>query len=127
METPLTPPAEKITGEVHRVRYENPDTGFAVLVMVDPDGKKFVACGVLAGNPPGKPASAVVATAVRAVAVAASVAVTVATVAAVSAVAVARSNGMPDQVRHDVLAKLSGCRNGGNRFFLSLWHIFPTL
>ena len=54
METPLTPPTVSITGEVHRVRYENPDTGFAVLVMLDPAGKKFVACGVLAGNPPGK-------------------------------------------------------------------------
>jgi len=54
LENPLTPPTTAITGEVHRVRYENPDTGFAVLVLVDPDGKKFVACGVLAGNPPGK-------------------------------------------------------------------------
>ena len=54
METPLTPQTVRITGEVHRVRYENPDTGFAVLVLLAPDGKKFVARGVLAGNAPGK-------------------------------------------------------------------------
>ena len=54
METPLLPQNTTVTGEVHHVRYENRDTGFAVLVMLDPDGKKFVACGVLAGNAPGK-------------------------------------------------------------------------
>jgi len=54
LETPLLPQNTTVTGEVHHVRYENRDTGFAVLVMLDPDGKKFVACGVLAGNAPGK-------------------------------------------------------------------------
>ena len=55
LDTPLlTPPVVTVTGEVHRVRYENPDTGFAVLVLVDSEGKKFVACGALAGNAPGK-------------------------------------------------------------------------
>ena len=55
MDTPLlAPPSVTVTGEVHRVRYENPDTGFAVLVLVDAEGKKFVACGALAGNAPGK-------------------------------------------------------------------------
>jgi exodeoxyribonuclease V alpha subunit len=50
----LAPPTVRITGEVHHVRYENPDTGFAVLVMTAPNGEKFVACGVLAGSTPGK-------------------------------------------------------------------------
>ena len=54
MDTPLLPQKTTVTGEVHHVRYENRDTGFAVLVMLDPEGKKFVACGVLAGTPPGK-------------------------------------------------------------------------
>ena len=54
LETPLTRQSVRITGEVHRVRYENPDSGFAVLVMLDSSGRKFVACGVLAGNAPGK-------------------------------------------------------------------------
>ena len=54
METPLTPQSVRITGEVHHVRYENPDSGFAVLVMLDSSGRKFVACGVLAGSAPGK-------------------------------------------------------------------------
>ena len=54
METQLLSQTSRITGEVHHVRYENPDTGFAVLVMLDADGKKFVACGVLSGNAPGK-------------------------------------------------------------------------
>ena len=55
MDTPLlSPPVVTVTGEVRRVRYENPDTGFAVLVMEDLEGKKFVACGTLAGNPAGK-------------------------------------------------------------------------
>ena len=50
----LAPPSIRITGEVHHVRYENPDTGFAVLVLTSPSGEKIVACGVLAGNTPGK-------------------------------------------------------------------------
>jgi len=54
LDTPLLPQKTTVTGEVHHVRYENRDTGFAVLVMLDPEGKKFVACGVLAGTPPGK-------------------------------------------------------------------------
>ena len=54
MDTPLLPQKTTVTGEVHHVRYENRDSGFAVLVMLDPEGKKFVACGVLAGTSPGK-------------------------------------------------------------------------
>ena len=54
MDKILAPPTVRITGEVHHVRYENPDTGFAVLVMTAPNGEKFVACGVLAGSTPGK-------------------------------------------------------------------------
>ena len=54
LEPPLTQQSVRITGEVHHVRYENPDSGFAVLVMLDSSGRKFVACGVLAGNAPGK-------------------------------------------------------------------------
>ena len=54
MDTPLLPQKTTVTGEVHHVRYENRDSGFAVLVMLDQEGKKFVACGVLAGTPPGK-------------------------------------------------------------------------
>lgn len=47
-------PTQRITGEVRRVRYENPRSGFAVLVMVTPEGKNFAACGDLAGHTPGK-------------------------------------------------------------------------
>jgi exodeoxyribonuclease V alpha subunit len=54
LDTPLLPQKTTVTGEVHHVRYENRDSGFAVLVMLDLEGKKFVACGVLAGTPPGK-------------------------------------------------------------------------
>ncbi len=53
MENPLIP-SVRITGEVHHIRYENPDSGFAVLVMTSPEGGRFTACGVLAGNAPGK-------------------------------------------------------------------------
>lgn len=53
MEKPLIP-SVKVTGEIHHIRYENKDSGFAVLVMTSPSGEKFVACGVLAGNAPGK-------------------------------------------------------------------------
>ena len=47
-------PTIRVTGEVRRVRYENPDSGFAVLVMLTPEGEKFAACGELAGHAPGK-------------------------------------------------------------------------
>ena len=48
------PKLTRITGEVHRVRYENARSGFAVLVLQSADGNKIVACGALAGNAPGR-------------------------------------------------------------------------
>ena len=54
LEKPPSEPPVKITGEVHRVRYENPESGFAVLVLDAPDGTRFAACGDLAGHAPGK-------------------------------------------------------------------------
>ena len=53
MEKPPSETPIKVTGEVHRVRYENPETGFAVLVLDAPDGTRFAACGELAGHAPG--------------------------------------------------------------------------
>ena len=55
-ETPfLTPQAPcRLSGEVERLRYANPDTGFAVVVLRTASGHKHVLCGTLAALNPGE-------------------------------------------------------------------------
>ncbi len=42
-------PLEKLTGEIRRVRFENPESGFAVLVVKPESGRELPVCGSLAG------------------------------------------------------------------------------
>ena len=40
----------RITGEIFRVRFENPSTGFALVTFQTSDGMKFAAKGLMAAD-----------------------------------------------------------------------------
>jgi hypothetical protein len=44
----------QLRGEVKRVIYSNSDTGFAVLVLIEPDGFEQVICGQISSANPGE-------------------------------------------------------------------------
>ena len=53
--TTLTPHSPvRVTGEVVRIRFANPVSGFAVVVLKTPGGHKHTLCGPLAGIKPGE-------------------------------------------------------------------------
>ena len=53
--TPLTPHSlRRVSGEVVRVRFANPATGFAVVLLRTPGGREHTLCGSLAGVEPGE-------------------------------------------------------------------------